>query len=145
MAVSLPRMTKGIVKRIGHAGMAFTPPHEKDGREGCRVWHGRVRLLVRDRDHTVNRKINRMPMRRPTPILPVMSLVEVIETMRIYRVGEHIGDRTTFTMRPCRAPLHTILEVGLIGGGLVALQAKCLWRTMGCSFWMNAQSSNTTA
>jgi hypothetical protein len=31
MAVSSPRMTKGNVRRIGHAGMAFTPPHEKDG------------------------------------------------------------------------------------------------------------------
>jgi Magnesium chelatase, subunit ChlI len=92
------------------------------GREGWRVWHGHVRLLVRDRDHTVNRKVNRMLVWPSTPILPAISLVEVTETRRIYRVGEHMGDRTALMRRrPYRAPHHTVSDVGLIGGGHVPM------------------------
>jgi magnesium chelatase family protein len=47
-----------------------------------------------------------------------MTLAEAIETTRLYRVAGLTGDRTALvTTRPCRAPHHTIADVGLIGGG----------------------------
>ena len=40
-------------------------------------------------------------------------------------VRRRTGDRTAFvTTRPCRAPHHTISDVGLIGGGQVPLPGK---------------------
>jgi predicted ATPase with chaperone activity len=58
-----------------------------------------------------------MLARRLTTILPAMTLAEAIETPRIHRVAGLTGDRTTLVMtRPCRAPHHTISDVGLIGG-----------------------------
>jgi hypothetical protein len=51
---------------------------------------------------------------------PAMTLAEAIDTTRIPHVAGRTGDRPAFvTTRPCRAPHHTILEVGLIGGGQV--------------------------
>jgi magnesium chelatase family protein len=59
-----------------------------------------------------------MLARRLTTILPAMTLAEAIDTTRIHRVAGLTGDRTAFvTMRPCRAPHHTISDVGLIGVG----------------------------
>jgi magnesium chelatase family protein len=59
-----------------------------------------------------------MLARRLTTILPGMALAEAIETTRIPSVVGLTGDRTAcVTTRPCRAPHHTILDVGLIGGG----------------------------
>jgi magnesium chelatase family protein len=47
-----------------------------------------------------------------------MTLAEALETTRIHRVAGLTGDRTALvTTRPCRAPHHTISDVGLIGGG----------------------------
>jgi hypothetical protein len=61
-----------------------------------------------------------MLARRLTTILPTMTLAEAIETTRIHRVAGLTGGPTSFvTTRPCRAPHHTILDVGLIGGGPV--------------------------
>jgi hypothetical protein len=58
--------------------------------------------------------------RRLTTILPAMTLAEAIETTRIHSVAGLTGDRTALvTTRPFRAPHHTILDVGLIGGHLV--------------------------
>src|SRR5687768_18077722 len=51
-----------------------------------------------------------------------MTLPEAIETTRIHRVAGRTGRRTAFvTTRPCRAPHHTISDVGLIGGGQVSM------------------------
>jgi magnesium chelatase family protein len=51
-----------------------------------------------------------------------MTLAEALETTRIHRVAGLTGDRTTLvTTRPCRAPHHTISDVGLIGGGHVPM------------------------
>jgi Magnesium chelatase, subunit ChlI len=59
-----------------------------------------------------------MLARRLTAILPAMPLAEAIETTRIHRVAGLTGDRAAWvTTRPCRAPHHTISDVGLIGGG----------------------------
>jgi len=61
-----------------------------------------------------------MLARRLTTILPQMTLAEAIETTRIHSVAGLTGDRTALvTTRPCRAPHHTISDVGLIGGGQV--------------------------
>jgi magnesium chelatase family protein len=47
-----------------------------------------------------------------------MTLAEALEMTRIHRVASLTGGRTALvTTRPCRAPLHTIPNVGLIGGG----------------------------
>jgi magnesium chelatase family protein len=60
--------------------------------------------------------------RRLTTILPEMTLPAALATTRIPHVAGRTGDRTAcVTTRPCRAPHHTISEVGLIGGGQVLL------------------------
>jgi len=52
-------------------------------------------------------------------------LVQALETTRIHRVAGLTGDRTdVVTRRPCRAPHHTISDVGLIGGGQVPLPGE---------------------
>jgi magnesium chelatase family protein len=66
-----------------------------------------------------------MLARRLTTILPAMTLAEAIETTRIHRVVCLIGDRMALvTTRPCRAPHHTISDVGLIGGGHVPMPGE---------------------
>src|SRR5262245_58739779 len=55
-------------------------------------------------------------------ILPAMTLAEAIETTCIHSVAGLTSHRTALvTIRPCRAPHHTISNVGLIGGGHVPL------------------------
>jgi predicted ATPase with chaperone activity len=50
-----------------------------------------------------------------------MTLAEAMETTPLHRVAGRTGDRTTVvTTRPCRAPHHTIADVGLIARGHVA-------------------------
>jgi magnesium chelatase family protein len=59
-----------------------------------------------------------MLARRLTTILPAINLAEALETTCIHRVAGLTDARTTLvTTRPCRAPHHTISDVGLIGGG----------------------------
>jgi magnesium chelatase family protein len=54
-----------------------------------------------------------------------MTLAEAIETARIYRVAGLTGERTALvTTRPCRAPHHTISDVGLIVGGHVPMPGE---------------------
>ena len=66
-----------------------------------------------------------MLARRLATILPAMSLAEAIETTRIHRLAGLTGDRTALvTTRPCRAPHHTISDVGLIGGGHVPMPGE---------------------
>jgi magnesium chelatase family protein len=69
--------------------------------------------------------VKSMLARRLTTILPAMTLAEAIEPMRIHRVAGLTGDRTALmTTRPCRAPHHTISDVGLIGGGHVPMPGE---------------------
>jgi magnesium chelatase family protein len=57
---------------------------------------------------------------RLTTILPAMTLPEALETTRLHRVAGRTGARTALvTTRACRAPHHTLSDVGLIGGGQV--------------------------
>jgi magnesium chelatase family protein len=66
-----------------------------------------------------------MLARRLTTLLPAMTLAEVIEATRIHSVAGLTGDRTALvTTRPCRAPHHTISDVGLIGGGHVPMPGE---------------------
>jgi magnesium chelatase family protein len=66
-----------------------------------------------------------MLARRLTTILPAMPLTEALATTRIHRVAGLTGDRTALvTTRPFRAPHHTILDAGLIGGGHVAMPGE---------------------
>jgi magnesium chelatase family protein len=61
-----------------------------------------------------------MLARRLITILPAMTLAEAIKTTRIHRVAGLTGDQTALvTTRPCRAPHHTISDVGVISGGQV--------------------------
>jgi len=60
-----------------------------------------------------------------TTILPAMTLAEAIGTTRIHSVAGFTGGRTTVTTtRPCRAPHHTISDVGLIGGGQIRMPGE---------------------
>jgi magnesium chelatase family protein len=66
-----------------------------------------------------------MLARRLTTILPAMTLAEALETTRLHRVAGLTGDRTaSVTSRPCRAPHHTISDVGRIGGGQVPMPGE---------------------
>jgi magnesium chelatase family protein len=59
-----------------------------------------------------------MPVHWITSLLPAMTLAEANKPAHIHRVAGRTGHRTTLvTTRPCRAPHHTISDVGLLGGG----------------------------
>jgi magnesium chelatase family protein len=59
-----------------------------------------------------------MLARRLPSILPSMSLDEALETTKIHSVaGTLAPGRSLCTVRPFRAPHHTISDAGLIGGG----------------------------
>jgi hypothetical protein len=77
-----------------------------------------------------------MLARRLTTILPAMTLAEAIETTRIQSVAGLTGDRIALvTTRPCRAPHHTISDVGLIGGGHVPMPGDVSRAHYGVLFW----------
>jgi magnesium chelatase family protein len=51
-------------------------------------------------------------------ILPELSLKEALETTRIYSISGLLpSDSTLLTLRPFRAPHHTVSDIALIGGG----------------------------
>ena len=61
---------------------------------------------------------------RLNAIVPALILAEALETTRLHCVAGLTGACTTWvTMRPFRAPHHTISDAGLIGGGQVPLPA----------------------
>jgi magnesium chelatase family protein len=58
-----------------------------------------------------------MLARRRITILQDMTLAEALDSTRIPGIAGLTGARTArVTTRPCRAPHHTISDVGLIGG-----------------------------
>jgi magnesium chelatase family protein len=66
-----------------------------------------------------------MLARRLATIPPAMSLAEALETTRIHSVAGLTSGRAAFvTTRPCRAPHHTISDVGLIGGGQLPMPGE---------------------
>lgn len=61
-----------------------------------------------------------MLARRLPTILPAMDFEEALETTKIYSViGKVNGESPLISVRPFRAPHHTISDAGLIGGGQV--------------------------
>lgn len=61
-----------------------------------------------------------MLARRLLTILPAMNFDEALETTKIYSiVGKLSVDTPLVSMRPFRAPHHTISDAGLIGGGQI--------------------------
>jgi magnesium chelatase family protein len=61
-----------------------------------------------------------MLARRLPSILPLLDLDEAIETTRVHSVaGQLAPDRPLLTVRPFRAPHHSISDAGLVGGGTV--------------------------
>jgi magnesium chelatase family protein len=59
-----------------------------------------------------------MLARRLPGILPAMTLEEALETTRVHSVAGLLGPgRALCTVRPFRAPHHTVSDAGLIGGG----------------------------
>ncbi len=56
--------------------------------------------------------------RIPT-IMPPMGKDEIIETTTIYSVSGMLPDNNYITIRPFRAPHHTISDVALVGGGTI--------------------------
>jgi magnesium chelatase family protein len=73
--------------------------------------------------------------RRLTTVLPDLTLAEAIDTTRIPRIAGLTGRRTAVvTTRPCRAPYHTIADVGLIGGGQVPRPGEVSWAHHGMLF-----------
>jgi magnesium chelatase family protein len=73
--------------------------------------------------------------RRLTTILPAMTLAEAIEAMRIRHVAGLTGDcAALITTLPCRAPHHTISDVGLIGGGHITIPGEVWLASHGILF-----------
>ncbi len=58
-----------------------------------------------------------MLARRIPSILPPLSFAEAVEVTKIYSVAGLLRGRGLITVRPFRAPHHTISEVALVGGG----------------------------
>jgi magnesium chelatase family protein len=59
-----------------------------------------------------------MLARRLPSILPPMSFEERIEVTQVYSAAGLLRDQGGISVRPFRAPHHTISDAGLIGGGL---------------------------
>ncbi len=55
--------------------------------------------------------------RLPT-ILPPMTISEALETTKIYSVSGKLSKAQLITLRPFRAPHHTISDIALVGGGI---------------------------
>ena len=82
-----------------------------------------------------------MLARRLTTILPAMTLAEVNETARSHRITSLKDDRTALIKtRPCRAPYHTIWDVGLLGGGTCQCRARYGGPIMACAAWIRSPS-----
>lgn len=61
-----------------------------------------------------------MLARRLPSILPLLELEEAIETTRVHSVaGQLAPERPLLTVRPFRAPHHSVSDAGLVGGGTV--------------------------
>ena len=79
---------------------------------------------------------------RPTTLQLALSLTEALDPRRISLVAGRTGARTAdVATRLCRAPHHTILDAGLIGGARCRCRATCRGRMTEYSFWMNCRSS----
>jgi Predicted ATPase with chaperone activity len=70
--------------------------------------------------------------RLPT-ILPLMEPEEAIETTRVHSIaGQLPANHPLLTVRPFRAPHHSISDAGLIGGGTVPRPGEVITGTQRC-------------
>jgi magnesium chelatase family protein len=60
-----------------------------------------------------------MLAKRIPTILPEMTFEEVVEATQVYSAAGLAPDTGAVSLRPFRAPHHTVTEAGLIGGGLL--------------------------
>ncbi len=60
-----------------------------------------------------------MLARRLPTIIPDMALEEILEVTKVYSAAGLLRDGGAVSIRPFRAPHHTITDAGLIGGGVV--------------------------
>jgi magnesium chelatase family protein len=60
-----------------------------------------------------------MLARRLPTILPDLSYDEMLEVTRVYSAAGLLAGAGTVSVRPFRAPHHTVTDAGLIGGGMV--------------------------
>ena len=81
-----------------------------------------------------------MLAKRLPSILPPMTLKEALETTKIHSVVGRNTQQGLISLRPFRAPHHTISDVALVGGANIPNLGRFLWRTMGCCFWTNCPS-----
>ncbi len=60
-----------------------------------------------------------MLARRLPTVIPDMSLEEILDVTKVYSAAGLLPDGGAVSIRPFRAPHHTITDAGLIGGGVV--------------------------
>ena len=87
-----------------------------------------------------------MLARRLPTILPPLSLEEAVETTRIHSVAGLLElGRSLCTVRPFRAPHHTVSDAGLIGGGSPPRPGEVSLAHGECSSWTSFPSFVATS
>ena len=81
-----------------------------------------------------------MLAKRLPSILPPMSLQEALETTKIHSVVRKVKNKGLISIRPFRAPHHTISDVALVGGGSYPQPGEISLAHNGVLFLLNYQN-----